>query len=225
MTKRIDQPWAPGSTSGGRLANFASFSQVQTYHVFLLYDPATNTTDLGFDSSVAAVNRPSGWSARRIGSILIDTSGNIIKFFQLGNYFEFDSPVIDLLSVAIAYTPSAALYKLTVPTGLEVTAKISVCTGIVLSGYADMPLTLSIQPTTDNPLVPSSTCFSSSTFLGTIATVGYNQSRGMTVSELSIPTNTNGEIQAQRFGYYAHPDYQTSIQTLGWTDFNLYRGK
>jgi hypothetical protein len=85
LIKRIDQLWTAGTNVGGR------FSQViladTTYHCFLIYNPTTQVVDFGFDVSLTAANRPSGWAARRIGSIR-RSNGAIETFNQYGFYFE-----------------------------------------------------------------------------------------------------------------------------------------
>ncbi len=98
-----------------------SVASSTTYHVFAILNDTDRSVDYGFDTSVTAANRPSGYTYfRRIGSVLTDASAHIVAFHQYGDEFYLDTSVKDV-DVTNPGT-SAVTRTLTVPTGIQVCA-------------------------------------------------------------------------------------------------------
>jgi len=118
LTKQIDASWASGNNAGGLFSG--SVGNSTWYHVFLIRRD-DGTIDAGFDTSVSAANRPAGYSTyRRIGSVLTNSSANIIAFTQNGDQFLWNSYTTDKSG---AFTAGAwTAYTASVPTGVVVDA-------------------------------------------------------------------------------------------------------
>jgi len=81
LTKRIDAPWSSGNNSGGLFSG--SVASTTWYYKFLIRKDSDGTVDSGFDTSITAANKPSGYTYyRRIGAVLTNGSQNIVKFRQ-----------------------------------------------------------------------------------------------------------------------------------------------
>lgn len=114
-TKRLDLLWAAGSGNGGRFTG--TLSTNQTWHVFLLYNAETGAVDAGCDSSPTAANRPAGWDARYIGSLLTSSSSTAIRLFkQCGDVVYWSFAPTDLNTSDLS-TSTTNLLGLTIPTG------------------------------------------------------------------------------------------------------------
>lgn len=117
MTKQIDATWAIGDDAGGLFSG--SVAVDTTYHVFVIEKDSDGSIDAGFDTSVTAVNIPSGYTKyRRIGSVVTDGSSNIIGFKQRGNEFIFDTPILDISNGSTG--TSANTGTMTTPSGVNV---------------------------------------------------------------------------------------------------------
>lgn len=218
ITKQLTVAWAPGNNSGGLFSGTAANT---TYHMFVIFNPITGAVDAGFDTSVLAANRPVGWLAKRVGSI-IRRGNNILKFFQLGHYFELDVRVADLQDVYVPTTPT--LYALTVPTGLPVIAHMNINAGAASLTANLLVLGIQSAGATSMTLSGGSTF---SDFSGSISSDSYELpgpdfSFNTSVGEFRVGTNTSGQIQLKRSGAYHTAG--TTIQTLGWEDYKLYCG-
>ncbi len=118
-TKDVSAAWAAGDGNGGLFSG--SVASSTTYHVFAILNDTDRSVDYGFDTSVTAANRPSGYTYfRRIGSVLTDASAHIVAFHQYGDEFYLDTSVKDV-DVTNPGT-SAVTRTLTVPTGIQVCA-------------------------------------------------------------------------------------------------------
>lgn len=122
LTKRIDASWSTGDNGGG-LASAVSLSANTTYHCFVV-DKTDGTFDAGFDTSLTATNllSDSGGSAYRYcGSVVTDSSSNILQFIRAGNHFTWVTSVQDNNGTVSTSRVNVAL---TVPTGIRVMADI-----------------------------------------------------------------------------------------------------
>lgn len=122
LTKQIDATWSQGTNAGGLFPGVA-LANSTWYHMFEMKH-SSGAIDCGFDTSVIAANRPSGWNYyRRIGSVLTNGSANIIAFIQMENQFLWKVPIADVsggtLSTA-AVTPT-----LSTPLGIKTTPNIA----------------------------------------------------------------------------------------------------
>lgn len=118
LTKQIDATWASGDDAGG-LASGASLSTNTWYHAFLVI--VGGSVDVMFDTSISCANGVANNSVthyRRIGSILTDSSSNVVQFTQKGEYFYWDS----LTNDASTNDPGtdAITVTTTVPSGVSV---------------------------------------------------------------------------------------------------------
>lgn len=119
MTKRLDESWAAGTDQGGLFSGSKAAST--WYHCFVIRKDSDGSVDFGFDTSVTAANKPSGYSAyRRILSIRTDSSGNIMRFAQVRDHVLWKDPPCDCYTVNPG--TDAVLQTLTVPTGVQVLA-------------------------------------------------------------------------------------------------------
>lgn len=125
FTKRLDAAWAAGTGNGGLFSGTKANST--TYHCHAIIKDSDGSIDYGFDTSVTAANRPSGYTEyRRVWSICTDGSGNIKAFHQIRNTCVWVTAVADYSSTSPG--TSYALQALTVPSGIpfEVIARLSV---------------------------------------------------------------------------------------------------
>lgn len=113
-TKQLDNAWSEGLNCGGL---DTGNKQANTwYHVFVI-SKADGGADVLFSTSVAAPMLPNTYIyKRRIGSLKTDSSGNIVRFKQNGDFFEYIYPIND----ASLTNPSTRLINVSVPSGIDV---------------------------------------------------------------------------------------------------------
>jgi hypothetical protein len=123
LIKQIDATWSAGNNQGGR-ASGVSLTSSTWYHLFIIYNPTTETTDVVFDTSITNANAPSGYTEfRRIGSVFTDGSSNIYAFKQIGDtfYWKLQSVRLNVSSTSI----SANLLTLLTPLDVSTEAIIN----------------------------------------------------------------------------------------------------
>ncbi|MFQ3628658.1 MAG: hypothetical protein SNJ81_13910, partial [Cyanobacteriota bacterium] len=131
LAKNLNATWAQGNNQGGR-ASTVALTASTVYHVYLLMDSGGNV-DAYFDTSATAANRPAGWDARMVGSILTDGSNNIREFNQIDNRFEYHgTEVIALWSTNLS---TASGNVITLPTPSFASA-FGTCYGLASTGTA-----------------------------------------------------------------------------------------
>jgi hypothetical protein len=202
MTKRIDAAWAAGDAGGGLFSG--SVGNTTWYHVFLIRKDSDNSIDAGFDTSLTAANKPAGYTYyRRLGSVLTNGSANIIKFYQIGDHFIWDVPVLDL-NGGTATTATAV--TLSTPLGVSCLARIQqLCGGTTNVHFGGV-------------WYPNQTDLDMGTVQGRtwqiIATK--DTSYGLALGTmLTVWTNTSSQIEYNQ----GNPTGQsTSIITCGWMD-------
>ncbi len=125
ITKQIDATWAAGDDAGG-MEDGDTVGNAEWFHVHLLGKSTDPTAaDIGFDTSVTAVNIladaavvAAGYDIyRRIGSVLTDGSANIIGFTQDGDRFRWKVAVQNLGEATVANS-NAVTIAVTTPTGI-----------------------------------------------------------------------------------------------------------
>lgn len=127
LTKQIDAAWAVGTNQGGLDAGAVQAST--TYHVWLIKRSDTGVVDVLFSTSVSTPTMPADYDRkRRIGSVITGGSSNIIRFTHDGDYFWWDTPIVDVNVTGTGVTRVSR--SMTVPLGL----KIKGIFGIFLSG-------------------------------------------------------------------------------------------
>lgn len=121
LTKRLDAAWAVGSGSGG--LDTGSIANT-TYHVWVIQRSDTGVVDALFSASATSPAMPTNYDRkRRIGSI-VRSSGSIVLFTQIGDFFYKTSPTLERNSTA---TAASVLLSLSIPSGISVRP--------ILSGY------------------------------------------------------------------------------------------
>ncbi|WP_416739100.1 hypothetical protein ACM1ZW_19765 [Pseudomonas sp. NFX71] len=141
------------------------------YHVFAIRKISDGTGDIVFSLSPTAPTMPTGYSGfRRISAVLTNASGNIIPFTNVGPYFTWKDPIVDVNTAATQLTP--ALFTLSVPTGVNTMARFGV------GGYAGgSDIGLTYTPVSSNNIPNGGT----SSYLGglSIATTATDNGAGM----------------------------------------------
>lgn len=118
MTKRIDAAWAAGTGQGGLFTG--SVANTTTYHFFIIKNPSTGAVDAGWDTSLTAANKPSGYTLyRRIWSFFSDGSANLRPLVFWGDYAEYKDPPLDINA---SEDTTANLRALAVPGDIRVRA-------------------------------------------------------------------------------------------------------
>jgi len=168
------------------------------YHVFAIRKTSDGTGDILFSLSATAPTMPSGYAGfRRISAVRTDASGNIIQFLNFGRNLTFKTPILD---VDIASAIVDAAYVLSVPTGIEVKAKV----GMFCSG-ADA--SWSYRSPSANAIVPSHTDYRGGSLLVT------TEVPDRLAVDTEIVTNSSAQIH-----------FRTSLSsafrvvTYGWTE-------
>lgn len=116
ITKQIDASWSKGNNAGGL---FSGTVEANTwYHVFLIRKDSDGTVDAGFDTSLTASNKPSGYTYYRyIGSIKTDASSNIHNFIQYNNIFWWKKEKLDWNAKSVG--TSKVTTSVSVPYGIR----------------------------------------------------------------------------------------------------------
>lgn len=205
ITKSLNANWAVGTGEGG--LDTGSKANSTWYHVFLIKRVDTGVVDALFSLSAASPTMPANYTLkRRIGSILTDSSGDIVAFSQNGDEFLWSAAVGDVN--ASSPGTSAVTRALTVPSGLSVWAKCII--GVTNTNNAN-------------------TCFARVSALDTddeAPNVGTSQipqagalAGAVTHSYVEIPpvrTNTSGQVRSRVSLSNANVTFR--ITTLGWID-------
>jgi hypothetical protein len=166
-------------------------------NVSIVAAPATALAsgfDALFSQSYPTPAMPTGYNVKQcLGSVLTNSSGNIIPFVQWGDLFLWIAPVTDLT----ATSPNSA-YPVAVPNGVQVeaiyNAQFTLATGLACNAFI-------YQPGTTQPTVSS---ISSSNATGTnFAAAGQGRAMTNTAKQLNITAlNASGFV----------------LSTLGWRD-------
>lgn len=122
--------WAQGGSNGcldtGTIANST------WYHIFLIEKTDRSNTDILCSTSYASPTMPSNYTySRYIGSLKTDSSAHWVKFWQFGDEFYWDTPVLDINTTTLSTT--ATNFALSVPPDISVTVKMR---GNVTNGSA-----------------------------------------------------------------------------------------
>lgn len=119
VTKRLDQLWAAGTGNGMR--DTGATAAGQTWHIFIIFNPTTSTTDILASQSATAPVLPAGYTFfRRIWAIMLDAAAAIRQYVQTGDHCELKVRSADYAGQANGGGPF--LRKITVPNGIKVLA-------------------------------------------------------------------------------------------------------
>lgn len=125
LTKKIDSSWVAGDNVGGLPASLTLAAD--TWYHFFAIRKNNGLTDVGFDTSLVAANllSSSGYNQfRRIGSVFTNSSLNIIGFTQLGDYFQWNTPIEDFEDINPG--TSTQIKIINVPIDVPVVANINI---------------------------------------------------------------------------------------------------
>ena len=200
MTKRLDANWTAGTNQGG--LDTGTKANFTWYYCYAIYNPTTQASDFLFSASATSPTLPSSFTKLKyIGSILTNSSGNIILFKQVGNYFYFNN-IFD----ASPSSPSSGVYStytLSVPRVNNIIAMVN----SVIDYTGTAVVTIGI----DYRITGASIVFES--FYK--PTNGYD---GLS-AEAFVPTNNSAQIDVS-FDFTA-PATNFKIKTKGYIDNNL----
>lgn len=211
FTKRLQTSgaWAAGNNGNGLFSGVKAAST--WYHAFIIKKDSDGSTDVGFDTSVTASNRPAGYSAYRIvGSVRTDSSGVIVPFIMDVRpsgirRVRWVTPMRDAIDANVARASSNL--TLSVPTGRSVDAELSILI------YANNIMVHFSPLDTDN-LLPTA---SSATGTMTGYTAGYGSVTDAAFDsfafKLDVRTDNSAQIRAR-----ANTDGKYSLLTLGWVE-------
>lgn len=124
-TLQTSGAWAAGSGGNGLFTGSATTGT--SYHMFVIRNDSTGAVDAGFDTSVTAANRPSGWTAyRRVGTVRYTTSNNILAFTNIGHDFIYSDGAIVLAGANLTTSFTTISLAATCPPGVRSWAKLGV---------------------------------------------------------------------------------------------------
>lgn len=196
FVKQIDATWAAGTNQGGLFSGTVAADT--WYHVFAIRKNSDGSIDFGFDTSVTAANIPSGYSNyRRIGSVLTDSSSNIIDFSQIGDEFLWLDPPLDFASTV---DTSGVTITITSPPDVKTNAELHIATASTGAGL--MLLVNSLDQ--DNEAASE-----------TAAPLGtqYNDT-AISAGKYRVRTNTSAQIRAR----CQTGTVTTYVSIQGWID-------
>jgi hypothetical protein len=203
LIKRLDANWAAGTNQGGLFSG--SKAANTTYHYFGIYNPTTGVADAGFDTSIVAANKPSGFTKyKRLGSIITDSSGNI---------YAFTMTRLAQGQASFKYTTNINVFTGAVPalnTDLTITTPSNLSVGALLSG------TLGHSGTACWYLIKSK-IEGDNVLCGALGNI--TNARGSVTPPFPILTNTSSQIQ---HGFDASlGSAGLTLNLHGWIDYQL----
>jgi hypothetical protein len=198
MIKDIHLNWVSGSGNGGLFSGTVAANT--WYHCWMIYNPTTSIVDAGFDvitSGLLPPNLPSGYTKYSYrGSILTDSSANILAFIQNGNIFYFANAITNYSGNS---PTSSTTLRVSVPTGFILTVLLSVAAATPTSTLVYFMRFIQNGQTPATPTVNNSQYQ-----LGGIS--GLNTS-----INFEMPTDAGGQIAWQATGVL-----NTTINTWGY---------
>lgn len=202
LTKQIDSSWVAGNNAGG--LDTGSVAADTTYHCFVIWNPTTETADFLFSTSLASPTLPSGYTKKtRVGSIITNSSSNIILFIQRGKEFILKTKITE---VNISSSIPTSL------TDLVVTSPNGLITSVLMGCHIQTNATAYKFPTV----------FAKDKNLDTEVIIGADgrggDFTGKTMNNFSIYSDTSSTIQ------YRATDSGTwnlQIFCFGWVDYQL----
>jgi hypothetical protein len=197
ITKRLDASWAVGTDQGG--LDTGARGNSTWYHVWAIARPDTGVSDVLFSLSATAPTMPANYTLKhRIGSILTNASGNIVGFVQRGDYFYWKNATGFDLTVTASRT-TAVLETITVPTGIEVIALLTVHVAAVGKGRA----ALVTSPNVDDTAVSTTNC-----------TVICPLDDSYVANDVDVLTNNVAQVRLRT----NNSTMTTTIRPRGWID-------
>jgi hypothetical protein len=134
LSKSLAANWASGASNG--CLDAGSVASGAWYHVFLIARTDTGAVDVLCSVQVTTPVLPSPYTKqRRLGSILTNSSDDIVTFVQNGDEFIWLTPPQDV-SASTLTTASRSLYTLSVAPGVKVNALIRAAVTNASTGFA-----------------------------------------------------------------------------------------
>ena len=203
LTKRLDANWVVGTNQGmldtGAVGN-------GTYHLWAIRRSDTGVVDILASLSASAPAMPASYDQkRRIGPILRESAA-IVPFVQDGDLFQRKTTVGDL---AVGNPGTSAVTRtLSVPTGINVRARVQTGINSTTTGLSHIYVYLSDLAATDE--APAVGLADAST--GDDAGTGLMNGAG----NKEVRTNTSAQVRSRISTSDASLTFY--IRTLGWID-------
>lgn len=225
ITKTLST-WSYGG-SGGILGSALTTG---TYHVFALFNPVSRQADLGLDSSINAVNRPSGWAARRLTSINV-AGGNFVPFNQFGGYCELKTrttPLGDTWSPGsygqgnLYNSAQTNVALVGPPNGVKTLVSLTVTAGLpVANGSFAISLGQNAPTPSGTPLFGN--------FNGHVGSYWYVNGNDFMLAGTALQadflvTDQNAQITWRSNGTIQSSGAYPTLLLHGWRDFKVWEG-
>jgi hypothetical protein len=208
ITKSIATTWVVGSGNGALLSSL-SLEANTTYHMYVIYNATDKIADiLAVAYHVADISLPVGYTYKRyIGSVLTNSSSEIIPFTQLGNKFlitpqlEIDNQLRD--------SNQTYLDIQRVARGIKAEALLSI------KG--------STQSTTSEKIVLSNTHHDLNTqYVDTEIEIGFTSGIETSSSDTEVKlVVSNNSAYSRIFITHSSSNGTYTVKTKGWVDHNL----
>jgi hypothetical protein len=205
-TKLMDAQWDTGSNAGGLPSALFPVQILLWHHVFVISNADGTTQDAGFDTSLSAVNllADSGLTLyRRVGSVLINSSSQIIAFRQYGGRIIWETPILEYNQSGGIGT-AAVLVGVSTPLGVITQADLGInitnTAGSSMCLYASSPDALNFAPTSITGHVRSNINGSNTSTGDAVVPVPTD-----ILSRIRFRINTGGgasNVRVNCFGYY-----------------------
>jgi len=213
LIKRLDASFACGTNAGG-LADALTIQPDTTYHCFGLSDKDSSLGDYAFDADINAVNLLIDANAqdlgltrfKRLGSIMTDSSSNILPFVQAKNYFYLKTEIENLATLGT--TPTNVTTSC--PKDLEFIALLNIFTQLTTAVVVTKHVRVYPLLFNDDAVTNSNSQASALRNAGNFESVGN--------SAVEVLTNSSGQVRARSNDGSANT---TKITTRGWIDFQL----
>lgn len=207
-SKRVDQTWAFGSSSG--LRDAGTLGANQCWHIFIIGGASVTTDAIGSTSPTSPL-LPAGYTYfRRLGAILTDGSNLIRPFVQFGDYFELGIRSTDYAAQSNG-GGVGFLRPITVPRGVKTNARLY----FQSTGTANTTAYLSGIFDPDHGVPPA---FGTSTQWAQVRRGGFKDTTGSDVSFLTVMascvTDANGNVYTQS----SDSSELIVLGVVGWTD-------
>lgn len=202
MTKQIDAAWGAGDNAGGLFSGTVAADT--TYHKFIIKNVTTGAVDAGWDTSLTAANKPSGYTLyRRIWSFKTDGAAILRPMIFWGDYGYFKTPILDIDTAQNATVATRTFASL--PTGIRLLA--------LTNGYINDAAALAavyMKPTDAVDLAPSNNAAPLSTLRANITGATAVQLgtpvEVLTDTSAQVTTRANASITAERFALTGYVD-------------------
>lgn len=190
------------TTTGANALDAGTIAASTWYHIYAI-GKADGVTSAGLAStSASAPTMPSGYSyKRRIGSVLTDGASHLILFDQVWDEFLWSVPVGDVAVTNLGTT--ATSYTLTVPTGVQVRARLR--TDVAQASQGTAVLVSSLDEADNAPSAAAGLETNSVPVAG--AGAGGH-------SVFDVRTNTSAQVR----GRSSAANTTLRISTYGWFD-------